>query len=405
MIDKAVKIWALIFFSLGIIISIWFVHNAWAFGYRPWETRLDIAATGEFGDFIGGVVGTIINAAAFYFLYLTLKDQRKATDEQRESFEKNQIESRFFELVRLHRANIEEMVFRDWKTGKEVATGRRVFKEVYSQLKDAIVYTTAIVNVISTHKIIKKGSFIDLFSNDEIVRRELIIGNLAYSVVFFGLSEESIEGLTNALAKDFEESFVKPFSIFFKFVPVKESTYRKSWESFVNDPVFQKSIEDHFIHYKPLLNAGIFGKKDPKYYKYFGGHQSKLGHYYRHLYRTVNYIDSKKIHFDLKEEYIRVLRAQLSNYEEFLFFFNSICFIGREWELNHLTNIHRMWVSKYDLIRNIPYTVYKYNVHNVPYYINFKNFYPLVAFEFEDIPLGTKEFIDKIKLSDPPVKP
>ena len=66
--------------------------------------------TGQVGDFIGGIIGTVFSGAGFYFLYVTLVEQRKAGVNQKDAFEKERFETRFFELIRLHKENVNEML-------------------------------------------------------------------------------------------------------------------------------------------------------------------------------------------------------------------------------------------------------------------------------------------------------
>jgi hypothetical protein len=78
----------------------------------------------------------------------------------------------------------------------------------------------------------------------------------------------------------------------------------------------------------------------------FEGHQSRLGHYYRHLYQMVRYVDQQVI--DIKKyEYVKTIRAQLSTHEQALLLLNSLTPIGRNWWNNHL-------IVEYRLVKNIP---------------------------------------------------
>ncbi|MCA9761471.1 MAG: hypothetical protein KC463_08200, partial [Streptococcus sp.] len=82
----------LFIYSSVIILGV-FIICICVDGYTFWghsDIRFDV--TGQVGDFIGGVIGTIISAAGFYFLYLTFNDQRK-------SFERERLESKFFDLI------------------------------------------------------------------------------------------------------------------------------------------------------------------------------------------------------------------------------------------------------------------------------------------------------------------
>jgi hypothetical protein len=71
--------------------------------------------------------------------------------------------------------------------------------------------------------------------------------------------------------------------------------------------------------------------------KYYNGHQSNLGHYYRHTFMIIKFINEQKMLTYLEKwEYSKLLRTQLSNHEQELFFLNSISILGRDWELNHM---------------------------------------------------------------------
>jgi hypothetical protein len=64
-------------------------------------------------------------------------------------------------------------------------------------------------------------------------------------------------------------------------------------------------------------------------YKPFEGHQSRLGHYFRHLYQMICYIYSHEN--GRASEYADLLRAQLSNHEQALYCFNWIWTLGSAW--------------------------------------------------------------------------
>jgi hypothetical protein len=369
---------------------------------------MDMSITGQVGDFIGGVVGTIISAAGFVFLYLTLQSQNVSINYQKEVYENERIESRFFALLQLHRNNVEELSFRTWEDGQEKSSGRKVFKDIYYQLHYAVELCHRCLEGQDLNKILSENSFIKTYSSDNHSTHQLLIANLAYATVFFGVARESIEGLRNVLKKDFQEDFIIRFIDFIKVIPEPKSTFWENWDNTFSSSEFELQVKGHIDgppsdpEVAQAYNLrGIFSiLKGKKYYKFFGGHQSKLGHYYRHLYRTIDYIDSKPIDFPEKNEYIRVLRAQLSNYEQYLLFFNSVSFIGRAWELNHKNDSYHHWISKYDMIRNIPYTRFTYKVKNDEHVIELDKFYPLVAYEFEAYPELKKDFIERISKQD-----
>lgn len=86
----------------------------------------------------------------------------------------------------------------------------------------------------------------------------------------------------------------------------------------------------------------------------FGGHMSRLGHYFRHLFQTVNYIHSAKFLTPIeKYNYVKILRAQLSTEELVIFFFNALSQFGEKWEMAVTDKKDRL-ITEYHFIKNIP---------------------------------------------------
>ena len=60
--------------------------------------------SGQIGDFVAGVVGTLFAFAGTIFIILTFREQNKET--KRKRFEEN-----FYEMVRIHRENVSQMIY------------------------------------------------------------------------------------------------------------------------------------------------------------------------------------------------------------------------------------------------------------------------------------------------------
>ena len=83
------------------------------------------------------------------------------------------------------------------------------------------------------------------------------------------------------------------------------------------------------------------------------GHSSYLAHYYRHLYQTVKFIANQPedfISYEEKRKYLRILRAQLSNDEQAMLFYNWKSNYGNAWENNenHFFTDYRMIHNLYN---------------------------------------------------------
>lgn len=93
--NKKLIFYLIISVILLVPLYVLWIHNA----YISYDETIDYTAFGTFGDFYGGVIGTLFAIIGVYYVYKTYI--RQAEDQQ-----KNEIESRFFELLKLHNENV-----------------------------------------------------------------------------------------------------------------------------------------------------------------------------------------------------------------------------------------------------------------------------------------------------------
>jgi hypothetical protein len=112
-----------------------------------------------------------------------------------------------------------------------------------------------------------------------------------------------------------------------------------------------QSFDESFIN--ELINEldnpvtkSIIQKQRNFTYVPFEGHQSRLGHYYRHLYQSISYVDQQTVDIN-KYEYAKTIRAQLTTHEQALLLLNSFSPIGSNWWDNR-------YILTYSLVKNIP---------------------------------------------------
>ncbi|MCX8532168.1 putative phage abortive infection protein [Chryseobacterium luquanense] len=252
--------------------------------------------TGFIGDTIGGITNPFINSAAvivtglaFYMQYKANKLQihifKEQINEAKNQFTvdqstqrtKNkieQIETRFYEMLKLHKSNINELYYHGYN--KE-STGRKVFEDYCNEIK-------SIYSVVSLHSI---------YTSDLNEKEKLLI---TYKIFFYGLENELNKLFTKVLLT---KSFTDDLS---KYI------YRD-------------------INTKLSSNGRSFGI----------GHASEISHIYRHLFLTVKFIASQPeslISYEQKRSYLRILRAQLSNHEQAMLFYNWYSGFGDKWEQN-----------------------------------------------------------------------
>ncbi|RZJ49363.1 MAG: hypothetical protein EOO44_18405, partial [Flavobacterium sp.] len=88
-------------------------------------------------------------------------------------------------------------------------------------------------------------------------------------------------------------------------------------------------------------------------YTPYTGHESRLAHYYRHLFSTVKFVVNKEkeglFNYSQSREYLKILRSQLSNDEQLMLYYNYINGMGSEWE-----NDKNKFFSQYRMLHNLP---------------------------------------------------
>lgn len=288
--------------GIGLII-----HFSLSAAFNDGSGQLNPSLANNYGGFIGGLVGPIFSLAGFLLLYETILVQQK-------SFEIQQFETKFFELIRIHRDNVSQMVHRAPGEENDYYDKAGVFIEMKAQFSKLL-------------KVVKA----QIDNNDSIndKDKEKTAINIAYLILFFGVSKAAIPDLEHFLIKyGYEESLTKPI------------------------------ISEIYLKKTKYDNQTV----------YYGGHQVRLGHYFRHLFQAVKFVDKAKfLNCSQKYEYVKTLRAQLTQYELAIFFLNSLS-IGQEWENNK-------YITNYAFIKNLP--------KNFLSDINPKDYYSSFDYEWE----------------------
>jgi Putative phage abortive infection protein len=266
-----------LFIALGGLIAINLIFFARAF--RETHT-IDRQSAGELGDFVGGYVGTFFTLLGVVLVVRTLRSQVEAS-------EKEHFETKYFELVKMHRDNVAEVDLQG-------ATGRKVFVLMVRELRCALEVVRRIAAQL----------------NQKLDQRELL--KIAYYCLFFGVGPNSSRMLKMSLS-GFDPGFVDAVE-----------------RELNNEGTKMNFQEDRGFGYVP-----------------FEGHQSRLGHYYRHLYQMVGYVDQQRIEIR-KYEYVKTIRAQLSTHEQALLLINSLTEMGHDWW-------DKGFIVTYRLVQNIPH--------------------------------------------------
>jgi hypothetical protein len=194
--------------------------------------------------------------------------------------------NKYFELLRMHRDNVSELRVQE-------TVGRKIFVSMIRELRA----------VLSIAK--KLGPRYD----QKLSQRQWM--HVAFYCLLFGTGPNSSRILMQKLV-GFDLEFVR------------------SLENELNNVTLKDQVNvDRQLGYRA-----------------FEGHQSRLGHYYRHLFQMLQYVDAQTISID-KHDYAKTIRAQLSTHEQALLLIASLTPFGAEWWSSG-------FIEKYHFVQNIP---------------------------------------------------
>lgn len=304
---------------LAILIVIIFSFIAPALLTNDSFHFVDLSGNGEIGDTIGGIMnpfiaiaGVLITFLAFYIQFKANKLQRRLfkeeLEEQQKQTQSNKFENQFYEMLRLHKENVNEIsldLTTEVHIGKtpfiksDKVNGREVFKYLVEEIK-ILYYVTK--HVYSTE------------SPDLLLRK-------AYEIFFHGI---------NSFKRNKDDVIREAYLMSIEKI-------RNEWKG---NKLFYKNYIDKNVE---IINHNILE------YQLFGGYSSLLAHYYRHLYQTVKFVVQQSLlTYEQKRNYLRILRAQLSNQEQVMLFYNWKSNFGNTWE-----DSENRFFTDYRMIHNI----------------------------------------------------
>ncbi len=273
----------------------------------------DFSKTGEIGDTIGGISGPFIAFIAAMLTFLAFWIQVKANKVQTEQFGKqdsdtkiDRFENKFYELIKLHKANVSEVFIDD------DVNNRLAFKSIFEEYKICYYTLASVIKRKRKNLTLKK----ELSLNDLV--------KISYVVFFIGI-EKGTDEITKELLKDYDEDLKSEYISELKMLSGSRHFGFPDLSEF-NLPKFIVTVE----------------------HKLFRGYSSMLGHYYRHLFQIVKFVVNQdpKMALD-KYEYLKTLRAQLSDYEQLLLYYNGLTPFGKSWILNN-------YFTDFRMIKNLP---------------------------------------------------
>ena len=132
---------------------------------------------------------------------------------------------------------------------------------------------------------------------------------------------------------------------------ISEYNYSSPFKGRGTFPVYYSKLQEKFnnIHTQALGSQSLIVSH--AFHQFWDGARQDLGHYYRYLYNIIRYVHeahlpatAEDMH-TAKMRYMKLLRAQLSDFELLLLYYNSITGNGRRF---------LFYVNAYELLDNMP---------------------------------------------------
>lgn len=215
---------------------------SWKNPFDIWTT-IDYQAFGTYGDFFGGVIGTLFAIVGVIYIYYTYMNQ---LDFQK----KDQIESRFFELLKLHEKNVEEL--------------KNIDSDIFN------LYIKNINNFVSIIKKFKEKEIKNWDKENEV--------KLGYLYFFYGASEYTSERL--------------------KYIPINSTEVKE-----LNDYITKAGI----VYNGAFNNFGKYFRQLFQIVTYID-EKSELNYKEKQ-----QYIKSLRVRLNIEEQYLFFLNSIVSN--------------------------------------------------------------------------------------------
>jgi hypothetical protein len=268
---------AILVFAVVILVFFILRLSEW-YSISSIDSKIKIIDTGSVGDFIGGVVGTLLTFGTVIFLILAYYQQGKAyyeqkeqfilqQDELKERFQTQQFENKFFQLLDVQQKILSNIKVdnHDYTKGEPVtsdhyAIGLDAFKQIHLRLKSQYQHLLTLNKPL-------KGTKFDV--------------------------ENAMALLAVYLVNTDLEKYNRPNNL--------------------------------------AIRA---------YSNIFDDYHSQIGHYFRHLYHILLFLHQSYINelansnqvnkeevFKKYKQYSDLLQAQMNSYQLGLLFYNGLCFV------------------------------------------------------------------------------
>jgi hypothetical protein len=275
----------------------------------------DYTVTGPIGDTIGGITAPIVGVICAGLTFLAFYLQYEANKILSQDSNQTSFENKFYEMLRLHKSNVEELSI-ELNNGTEIR-GREVF--VYLRKEFNLIFELLNDKIRDPH-------FYQLAIKTKI--------EIVYSIFYYGIEDRESWFHKNDVSKT---SIICLENI----KSINPTNLRDRKNDYLDDVLSQNKLQTLMGNTRPI--------------NIFDGYYLKLNHYYRHLYFMVKIVDKAELNKDVekdkeaKNDFLRILRAQLSVIEQAMLFYNWYSERGWQWE----SASKNKYFTKYRIIHNL----------------------------------------------------
>jgi len=283
----------------GVVASLFIIITTYVYYAKGHINNGDIEfeKIGTYGDFIGGLLGTILSIVAVILIYKTFISQKEELQLNRELFSSQQFENTFFNMLNVHQELRKEISFDIGKNG--------IFG--YSE--------------IVPNGIIKGKSFFEFAQND--------FTNLWK----YEYDDKKINNISDKIGQRHKEYD-------YKYETHSSIKVSDSKGNFIN-----KSVDEHL--------KDIIELKYPIFWKNYANY---IGDYFRNIYHILKYISDEKlkeinlINNKLEREtvnekykkYADILQSQMTYSELFFMFYNALTYTKVKKYINEFNFIENL---------------------------------------------------------------
>lgn len=290
--------------------------------------------SGHIGDTVGGTFGPFVGGIGVVLTFLAFWVQYQANQQQKRDLQIERFESRLFSMLETHRNNVAEIkvqfqflvVIPEAKgNGSRAGNNADSKQEGHYELQTHSYEGRAAFVAMSGYlrELFKflEGKRNDFDKSGKKVTDDKVLYEIVYLIFFSGCSDWTV-----TVGKRFktigENSFLKEAVDAIK---TEARARDRAPYDFLGARIPENSLSD------ATLKADTHSALNPKYPFGFD-HAAWLSHYFRHLFMMIEYVHKQDfLDYDQKYEYVRQIRAQLSNHEQLLIFYNALSVFGRPW--------------------------------------------------------------------------